>query len=417
LRATSRPRVVIGLLLWGALLAFAGHAILSDEGAARDPASRVLVFAGERRLQIEVAFPAETDVEIGDPVLVHDPDRYLVQSGHVMNVVTRRDAVVATLTIYPERRDLLREGLRVEVFSVPKSAAWITRTLLPPQRLEKIRLLAVEYLAKHGEKIRSILWPEIRLGLIDVMTHLERALPAALAAQSEQWEGFFLGHREGVLKERLVPVLQEVTLALARKKFDPLIEQVGEELWRALPKWSLGARYVWQKVPFTNRDQVRQRFDEFLKSDAAPILTSHAEEAGRLAGDVIRESLANPKVREALTTVLRTISNDPRLGALAKELLEDLVVGDGNLAEVIRGRWENGLKDAVTGAAASLEPLIQDAVNSVILDETKKGISPRLSRVVRSRVLMKDGRWVLLTGGSGARLARGARVAGTVADD
>ncbi len=265
MREISTPRLLIGVGLWALVRYVAGSALLSEDGAARGPAERVLEFAGESPRRLEVAFPADTEVSLRDPVLLEDPEEFLISIGHVEDIRREDATVIAVLRRDPAIEDGRREGLTAEHFTVPKSAAWVVQTLLPRERLADIRVMAKEWADKDGEAMRDALWPEVRTGILEVLGHVERELPRALAAQSDQWNEFFTRHREGVLKEKLVPVLQEVTLKLARERFDPLINEVGGELWDALPAWSIGWRYVWEKVPLTPADQARARFDAFVK--------------------------------------------------------------------------------------------------------------------------------------------------------
>jgi hypothetical protein len=417
LRGLSVVRVVIGLLLWGTLFVVAGRALLDSEHPARGTAERLLRFAGESPLRVEMLLRDGGSVGVGDPVLTDEPGAYLVQVGRVSHVRREGRTVVATLEIHPERRELIRDGARAEAFTVPSSAAWVARTLLPPARQEKIASMARDFLAEQGTAIRDALWPEVEAGLLDVLAHLEREVPVVLEQQSPRWNALLVRHRDGVVRLRLQPVLQEVVLALARDRFRPLLDRVGEDLWRALPVWSLGWRYVWQSVPFTSEEQVKARFEKYLHEDAAPILAKHAPEAARIAKGVVRETLQDPRVREALSLVLRTIAADPELAALTKDLVDRLLLENEELATVLERRWNGGLKQAVAREAGRLEPLVRKAVDAIVLDDAKTGINPRLSRVLRSRVLMKDGRWVLLTAGTGELLPDGASIPGAVRHD
>jgi hypothetical protein len=416
-RPISAIRAVIGLGLWALLLGVVGTTLLSPSGRARSPAERVVRYAFESPRRIVVVFPVGAKVKIGDPVLVDDPEDYLVQVGRVESVETSIEAVTVHLVVHPERGDLLHEGLEASVFGVPSTAAWVAKTLVPPERLRQIRDMAAKFVTKEGDSIRDQLWPEVKKGLLEALAVLEEDLPGALRRQGPRWEAFFVRHRDGVVREKLVPVLQDRCLTRATERFDPLVRKVGKEMWKALPVWSLGWKAVWQEVPYTNDDLVRRRFEKFLREDAGPILSRHSEEAGRLAREVIAECLADEELRSALGTVLKTVTADPELGTLLKDLVNDLVVRNEKLAAVVRNRWESGLRDAVTAATARFEPLVREAFDSIVLDPESKGINPRLARVVRTRVLMKDGRWILLSAGEGEPLEDGARIAGTVTDD
>jgi hypothetical protein len=410
----SVPRLLAGLALWAALLGVAAYGVLSPDGPAREPATRALRYLGESPREVVALFPPGSDVRVGDPVLHPHPDAFLVQIGRVVRVDQTEEGITATLLVHPEHGDLLRGGSQAALFDVPSGAAWIVRTLLPPERQREIREMAVAFLEEHGRSIWDDLWPEVRLGVEDVLAHLERELPAALAARAPRWQALLERHRDGVLRETLGPVLRDECLVVAREKLEPLVRVVGRELWDALPVWSLGWKYVWQRVPFTERGRMEARFQTYLQEDAGPILASHADEAGRILGEILEECWSRPGVREALAAVFRYVSHDPELAALARETLDDALLRNERLRDLLRERWENGLRDAVSAAARRFEPLVDRAFNSVVLDESRKGINPRLSRVVRSRVLMKDGRWVLLEEGDGPPLPDGGRIAGAI---
>jgi len=404
-----RPvRIVVGLVVWALLVALGVHA--SGEGAGE----RLARFAVTDYRIVEARLPLRADLRRGDPVFVSDPERCLVRVGRVEAVREEDGARIAALAIYPSRSDLLAEGARATAFDVALTAGWVARTLLPEERLAEIRGIVRRFLAEEGDAIGRALWPEAKRALREVVELLGAQLPDALRARSEDWEALWRRHRDGVVKAKLVPVLEEAVLDRAEERLEPLLEEVGEELWRALPVWSLGLRYVWERVPGTEEDQVRERFHEFLEGDAARILARHAPEAGRIAAQVLREAAADERGRKAVGEVARTVAADPRLEALLRDLARELLLENERLRDLVERRWEEGLGDAVGRAAGRLEPVLRRIKDRVALNEGRDGINPRLARVLRAGVLRKDVRWVLLEGGDGAPLADGARIPGGV---
>jgi len=407
-------RLGLGLLVWGGALAVLSVLVLSPAGAAHEPAKRVLRFATESPRRLDVEFPAGRGPARGDPVFVTDPRLYLVRVGRVEEVVREGSTEVARLAIYPERSDLLREGAGAICYTMPGTAAWVIGTLLSPEHLKVVQGMIADFISREGEGIKAALWPELRRALMDVLALYEKKLPDVFARQGDRWEDLFRRHRDGVIKEELVPVLKEVSFVLAREKFTPLLDKVGEELWKALPIWSLGFKALWQEVPLTDRDQVRKRFEKYVEEKAAPILNEHSREAMRLGGEVVVESLRDPRVRAALAKVGKAIGSDPTFHGLTEDLWRELVLENPELREVVRRRWEEGLRDAVMAAANRLEPLIRQVVDSVILDESRRAINPRLTRVLRAKVFRKDRRWVRLLPGDGEPLEDGAMIGGSV---
>ena len=132
-----------------------------------------------------VGFPAGTDLKLNDPVFVVDPVRYLEKVGLVMDVRTEGDRVVAVITVFPEQPGLLTEGTTATAFTAPSSAAWVVKTLVPKERLDQIAALTRDFVRKEGDRIADMLWPQIRLGLLDLLKLYEKQLPAALAARAD----------------------------------------------------------------------------------------------------------------------------------------------------------------------------------------------------------------------------------------
>jgi hypothetical protein len=293
----------------------------------------------------------------------------------------------------------------------------VIETLLPPARLADIRAMGGEFFRTEGDNLERILWPEIKAAIREVVSLYEQELPAALAARSEEWERIYERHRNGVIEERLLPALKEVTLPIAADRFSPLLEVVGEKLWKELPVWSLGWRYVVAKMDLTDDEKLRARFRQYIEEKAVPILATHTPEAGAIAVTVIQESLDDPRVKEALSAVFGAISSDPDFLELLRHLADRLIVKNEDLRRILAERWEAGLRAAVKEAAKRSERLVHRIVDSVVLDEDRHGINPRLAQVLRSAVFRKDGRWVVLEGGDGAAIPDGARVEGEIYRD
>jgi hypothetical protein len=408
-RATAL-RIVLGAACWIAVGAGLWFLLLAPSGAARRPAERLARFAVSRARTVEILLPTGSDLRAGDPVFVDDPVDLLRPVGTVEAVFAAEGGAAARLAVWPEEAGLLREGAFARALTVPETAAWVVSTLLPAPQRDVLLMLARDRLRAEGANLRAILWPPVREGLVELIGLLEEEIPRALAARAPEWEGVLARYRDGVFRDELLPVLREVVLPVAREKFGPLLDEVGGELWAALPKWSLGARYLWESSGLGEEGLVRERFHEFLEKKAEPIVAAHGVEIARLSAEVVREAFREPRVREALSTSARAALADPELGALFAALVNDLVFTNDRLADLARRRWEGGLAVAASEAFARLEPLVREAVDSIVLDSSRTGINPRLVRVLRARVFRKDGRFVLLTPGTGATLPDGARL-------
>lgn len=394
-------RVAIGGVIWAAGILFVLSITVPPDGAAHDPAARLVDFAVSGPRVVTVNFPPGAELEQNDPVFVVDAERYLLPAGLVRTVTPRADGVTVELTLFPESPDLLREGVTFTAFLAPWTAGWVMKTLLPKERLDEILWLVNETVREEGKRIADTLWPQVRLALLDVLELYQEQLPAALAAREDRIRALVSKHRSGVVAEAFVPAVEEVVLVKAEEQFRPFLEDVGQELWKELPIWSLGARWVWEGVPGTKEGQVQSKFEQYLKEDAMPILRKRAPEAMAIARQVLKDSIEDPRLKEAIATVAREVAGDPETTALFRDLAEELVVKNQRLREVLAKRWEAGLGEAVKEASSRLESVTKRTVDAIALTKDRQSINPRLARVLRTRLLRKDRRWVLMTPGEG----------------
>lgn len=403
----DRFRVAAGLAFWIGVAVAAALGVFTPRGSAADAADRLVAYAVSSPRHLVLDVPQGAELRPGDPVFVSAPDRFLVRVGRVEST----GGGAAVLALHPEAEERLREGLVARVYAVPDTVAWIVATLLPRAKTDEIRSLTVEFFRREGEAIRAALMPELEESVREVVAFYEEELPAALARHADEIEALATKHREGVIRRDLVPVVKEVGGKLAAEKFRPLAEEVGREIMDSLPVWSLGWRYLWEKVPFTDDQQMKKRFEKYFREEAEPILAAHTDEAVRLLGEVLKEMASDPRVRAAVRRVATEVAEDPEVAALAKELFSELVLRNERLVSLLRKRWEEGLRDAVASAASRTEPLVKDIVNAVVKDADGEGLSPRFAHVLRTRVFWKDRRWVLLVpGDGGAPLTDGARI-------
>lgn len=408
----SRSRAAVGAAVWGGLILFVAFAVFSPEGAAHAPAEKLLDYVARSPRNLTIRFPAGTDLRRGDPVFIHDPEKFLLRIGRVEEVA-REGGVLVRVSIYPEHDEVLRADTRAESFVVRVGANWVIETLLPPDRLREIREEAALFFEREGAAVREALWPELRVAMVDVIAMYEEELPKALAARKEGWQSIYERHREGVVKRELAPVLEKVVLPIAKTRLEPFLTEVGRELWKELPIWALGLRYVLERVPGTEEDQVEKKFREYLELKATPIIEKHAPEAMRIAGAILREAAADERVRVAIGKVAKELAADQDLSALLRETANELILTNEKLLGILQARWESGLRAAVLDASRRLDPLVREVVNGIVLNRERNGINPRLAQVLRTAVFRKDGRWLLLTAGTGEPLRDGGTLPGS----
>ncbi|MBN2492021.1 MAG: hypothetical protein JXQ29_14335 [Planctomycetes bacterium] len=413
-------RIAIGALIWLGVLGGGGTALL----ALRDhpvlaPAQRLIRYLRTDPVTFTVTLPGAIEPAATTHALVRDPEHFLRRVGSVRHAERCAGQTRLEVEIFPEEAARLGSGVDATYFTVPGSAAWIVRTLVPRERLQQIRALWATYYAAEREEIVDTLWPVVKESLEEVLRFYEAELPRVLRAHREDLDALVARHDDGAFDRELMPAVRAVAWERVRVRFSPLLEEVGRELWDRLPVWGLGWRYAYEQLPFTRDDHVSTRFNEFLEEDALPLLAARTERVVRLLGEVLRDTASDSLVVEAMKHVAAEVAADPATAELARDLWFELVLRNDRLKALIRARWEvKGMKQAVASVADRLEPLIREVINAIVLSADGQTLSPRLAQVLRARVLKKDGAWLLLepgeAGARGAPLARGAEIPGRV---
>lgn len=409
-------RIAIGTLIWLLLLGGGGGTLLvSWNRPGLEPLRRLVRYFGESAVTFTVVLPDRVEAKPYTHVLVQDPELFLRRIGTVKSVSQEPGKTRLTIEIFPEDALRFRSGVEATYFTVPGSAAWIVKTLVPAERVEHIRSLWKKFYAGEREAIAETLWPVVKESLQEIFEFYETEVPRVIRENRPELDALVARHRHGAFEKEFMPSVRAVVWDFAQKRFEPLLTEVGRQLWDRLPVWGLTWRYLYENVPFTRDDHVTNRFNRFLTSDALPLIKARSEEVLRIVGEIFRDTVRDPRVADSLRKVVGEVASDPETVRLIKKLSAELILKNDRLQALVRKRWEEkGLKEAVSAVGGRFEPFVHDAVNSIVLSEDGLKMHPRLSRVLRSRVLKKDGAWVLLHPAGEARLVPGAVIAGKI---
>ena len=409
-------RIIIGLSIWLLLLGGGGATlVLHRNDPGLEPGRRLLRFLREEAVSVTVELAGTVDVKAGTHVLIRDPDLFLRRVGSVTRVEGGGEKTRLSLEIYPEHGALLTPDALVTYFTVPGTASWIVNTLIPRDRVQKIQTLWEDFYARERVEIMASLWPAVKESLQEIFRFYEKEIPQVIQNNRPELDALIEKHRRGAYDREFMPAVQDVVWNLARERFAPLLEEVGRDLWQRLPVWGLSWRYMYEYVPFTSEEHVSRRFRDFLDKDAVPLMKSRTRDVVSLLGGIVKDTFRDPRVTASLKILVREVSEDPQVFHMFKKLTSELILKNDRLLVLVRKRWEEkGLKNIVSSVGARFEPLVRDAVNSIVLDEDGKSLHPRLAQVLRSRVLKKDRAWVLMEPGTGPPLGPGSVIQGRI---
>jgi hypothetical protein len=398
----SWPRVIAGVAVWAALGfgAFAAarqaSARLGDVGAV---ASRVWRYASGRPARAAVRFPEGAFVLPGDGVYVRDP-RGVRAVGQVRSTAAEGGATAAVVEFY-DPADAPARGTRFHAVPNALTPAWTVEVLLPPERRARILEDLRAFTREHRLEILETFWTPSDLFLRDAVGILEEDLPAVLRRRDDQVQKLLKKHRDTTFEKEMLPVLKAEAWPRVQERSRPLVEEVGEELWKGLPKWELGWRYVYGQLPGTDSDVMRKRFDRYVEEEAVPILTAHTEDFLAVLQEVLSDLAANPRVAASLRGGFARVVEDPEFTALLGDVFAELLSSEGRLLAAFRARFTSPeFTDRLNRLFERLGPCLESSADRILLADDG-GIHPDLARVLRRQIFLKDACWILVEPGAG----------------
>jgi hypothetical protein len=395
-------KIGIGAAMWlvaGLCIAWASQDKVREFQA---PATKLANYLGSRPVDMERFLPGH--LRVGDPVL--GPDRSYL--GRVVEIRDARTGAPALRTWdLPEAehyRVRIRLDPEVELGSDPQfetrraghDARWILETLLPPPKRDLVMRELARFLDDHQDEVGRFLRPLAEEVVAEAMRVLEENLSAALNSRSAEIQGLLDRHR-AMVKDEILPVLKEQLGPSAKEKAQPILTEIGRELWQELPMWSVTWRAVADWAPGTRDDRVQAWWSEFVETTAIPIVTAHEADLIVALEELIEEGAANPEVRRVLSGATHRLARDPQFRALVRGVIEDALIRPFELRAFMGRLLEDPQHLArLRALERAIAPYLQRIAKLITTDPETGGIDPDLARVLRRTVFNKDARWVEL---------------------
>jgi hypothetical protein len=394
-------RIALGGLIWAGALASVAAVARAHQDEVAGPAGRISrwMFRAPRTASARLAPP----LRVGDPVL--DRERRAV--GRVIDIRdlagqplpgTPADvdtSVLFDVTVAFDPEAVVPAAPRLTSHTVSRNdGRWVLATLLPEDKRAMVFAELRAFAREHEGELRDFIRPLAEDAIGHGMLTLEANLNAALEARRDQIQAVLDRHRV-MVKDDLLPVLKRRLGPSAKEKAQPLLREIGRELWRELSLTQLGWNAFVDQIPGTSRTRTDAWFNEFVETKAIPILREHEDELMRAVEDLIEEGARDPEVRAALGAATRRLANDPQFKVIVRGIVEDALVKPFDA----RALLEKMLQDpAHLERLKELErlfaPTLQRIGRRITVDPETGRMDPNLARVLRRVVLNKDARWV-----------------------
>src|SRR5262245_27047383 len=137
-----RIRALVGLSSWLIIAALiARFAICESNGPRAETLRKLVPFWSAARSRTTIEFPLPVELAVGDPIFVTSEEGGLQQIGEVRSLGRpeatlpwqRASVTSAQILLYPTA-PTCGPGTELTYFTTPSSIAWVTRTLLTPEK-------------------------------------------------------------------------------------------------------------------------------------------------------------------------------------------------------------------------------------------------------------------------------------------
>jgi len=398
-----RARIWTGVGLWVAALGAALIMLLTRwDATTRTAVGGVAEFLTQPRRTVELQLPQELWLMVGDPIFARQPpDDRLVMIGVIERIGDpssteyqgrTRWARAALFASAPR----LAAGDQLTFHQTPTSLDWVVRKMLPPHRRQEIARLISQAYVQHQAEIITLLRPLIEQSLQDAALVVRDDLNAAIQRRADQFATVGGRLRRDVLEAEIIPMINAEVWPIVVRHIEPLLNQVGVEIWARASVWRFGWRLIYDASPLPERNYTQREFGRFVQEDALPILESHVAEFMAAQQAIIEEIARSPRVREVLAENINRVLADPEVQQLAIDLFREVFFGNPRLAEAWSRAWET---PEAALAMARIDELLGPTVVDIgiaLFGSPDEAITPEFAQVLRWKVLQKDARWFRL---------------------
>ena len=398
-------RVAAGGLIWTTILCVGCWYALqpnrkSDDGeTALHQVGQFLL--GPERL-VELEFDTPQLVGRGDPVFF-ERDGASVRIGEVVQVESRDSVEMkpvktsrAYVRFYPTAPDFGADA-RLSYHETPGEIGWVLQMMFPEHMRQKVGQMISKAYLDHHEEIMLNLQPVIEAAAREAIPVIEEDLRLAFATRKQRWQGIANRYRDEIVEGELVPLVEHVVWPIVREESEPLVEDLGQEIWEEASLFRFGWRVLYDATPLPKRDLTKKEFERFVSEQALPIVQRRTDDLVALQERILSRVASDMQVRQVVGESLMKIADDPDVQRLVLEIIEEVFIRNERLANVFKKHWNSQrTKEALALTGKRLEPTVA-AIGEELFGNPHTQITPEFARVMRFKVLRKDARWFVLS--------------------
>ncbi|MEW6742772.1 MAG: hypothetical protein AB1486_08430 [Planctomycetota bacterium] len=414
-------KTLLGLGIWMALGSVIVAAVSAlpevERGHAERAALDVVRYVTEGPARVTFVLNGDVEVRPWDGVLRIEGEEFQ-RIGQVVMVEREAQQTRVRAQVDPWEADRFTTTTRAELLTATRSAAWVAETLIKESTWERIRGEWELFLACYEDELTQALLPLAQNTLEEIAALLAVEVDETVEHFRPQLNRLLRIYRKEIVNEKLFPLVHDEVWPIVKKRGTDPATVIGRELWDAAPVWGFLWRGVWDSVAHDTPVSVEERWNRYVEESALPILSGHTRLIQETMELIIKDISESGRVVQTLEASLLTLRNDPRLHALLGLMAKHIVQESPRLRAYIATKLRDpSVRATLRLAGNRFQRLIDTVVNLIVLNEAHDGINPDLARLLRTMVLGKDQRLLLVqTPAGGSPRLPDAAIPATVAD-
>jgi hypothetical protein len=409
----KRIRIALGSLLWSSLFLWAIWAICLQAQGTQAPLAGLFHDIGRWLLGATQQYSATADTMLmlapNDPIFMKNSEGRLVQIGRVRTAFGATIDPIATqsallLIDEAQLRSMCPHGFSLEYQTTPSSLDWVARTLLSAERRQEITAIITRDWDLQSAAVLSRLQPVLINGLKHITVAVEAELPKVLERHRADFTRLSDRYQGELIQQRIVPLVRKEILPIVEQEIRPVALQLGRELWERVSLWSFTWRYLYDVSPLPERNAVRREFERFLADEITPAIEARTDDFVKVTERIVSRISTHPEVRRVVRESLQAAATDHELQKLMATMLRELFITNSVLQTTLNDYLKSDeVRTALQVASSSFEPSAR-AIGDAVFGNRNEGITAEFSRVMRTQILLKDRRWLIVVPDTSAPL-------------
>lgn len=389
-------KTTIGLTLWGlTLLAMGGLLWRANQQETVSQGFHRIVSFWTTRQQVRQATPLQTlPLNYNDPVFQETDEGFQRIAQVISNPggIAKVDQTIQ-FRLFGDSSDRWDQGY-LEVHRPARNLGRVAEVMLTDERLERIKAILEEAQQTHQRQVIQELTPLFREALGELRPTLETELLASIRKHRPEMDLLVDKYKERIVKEKLVPVVETQVLPVVQRHAQPLMEEIGGELWGRVSLWRFAWRFLYDESIEPNNSLVDQEWQRFLRQEAIPAVRSHTDDIVQAQAAIIEDLAANPVVRDVLRESFEDVVNDEEAKRLIRSILQDGLTRNQRVLGELQAFFQAPRTRAVLRRVGDrFEPYAVRIGQELF--GTPDQVTKEFALVLRHMILHKDQRWLV----------------------